>query len=255
MTSIDAKLDRAHKHINDLAAAITEFLATHPYRTAFYDDPQTGKRQLQLFFAAETPASILAIGGDVLNNLRSALDHLAWQLIKAGGNTPGAHTGFPIFDAAPKYVAGAKGKIGGARPDAIKAIDAIQPYQGGNGDALWRLHALNNIDKHRDLVTVGATIANARFSQHALAGSMAPLGAGAAGGAVDLTVKAPFLLKEGDEFSIEGVPDSQINENVEIACTIALAEPGIVQGKPLSEALEEMFNFTDGVVTTLKPYL
>ena len=40
------------------------------------------------------------------------------------------------------------------RKDAVDAIDAIKPYKGGN-DTLWRLHGLNNIDKHRLLITVG----------------------------------------------------------------------------------------------------
>lgn len=40
----------------------------------------------------------------------------------------------------------------GMCPKAIKAIDALKPYKGGN-DALWRIHELDNIDKHCALFT------------------------------------------------------------------------------------------------------
>jgi hypothetical protein len=39
------------------------------------------------------------------------------------------------------------------RADAIAAIDAAKPYKGGN-EPLWRIHELNNIDKHRSLFSV-----------------------------------------------------------------------------------------------------
>jgi hypothetical protein len=43
------------------------------------------------------------------------------------------------------------------RQEAIDAIDATKPYAGGN-DALWRIHKLNNVDKHRLLITVGSMV-------------------------------------------------------------------------------------------------
>src|SRR5215467_5532663 len=37
-------------------------------------------------------------------------------------------------------------------PQAVKLMDALKPYKGGN-DVLWHLSRLNNIDKHRLLIT------------------------------------------------------------------------------------------------------
>lgn len=45
----------------------------------------------------------------------------------------------------------------GMRADAKKAIDDLKPYRGGNA-ALWQLHELNNIDKHKFLLTGGADV-------------------------------------------------------------------------------------------------
>ena len=40
---------------------------------------------------------------------------------------------------------------------AVAAIDALKPYKGGN-DVLWQLHELNNVDKHRLILTVGSAV-------------------------------------------------------------------------------------------------
>ena len=39
------------------------------------------------------------------------------------------------------------------RPEAVEAIDRLKPYKGGN-DLLWKIHALNNLDKHRAIFTL-----------------------------------------------------------------------------------------------------
>jgi hypothetical protein len=48
-----------------------------PYRAHFYDDPRTGDRIGELQVVEEIPFCVLAIIGDAVHNLRSALDHLA----------------------------------------------------------------------------------------------------------------------------------------------------------------------------------
>jgi hypothetical protein len=61
----------------------------------------------------------------VAHNLRSSLDHLAWQLVEANGGAPsdkpGQQTAFPIRDVLPESPTDAN---------------------------LWHLHRLDIIDKH-----------------------------------------------------------------------------------------------------------
>jgi hypothetical protein len=101
--------------------------------------------------------ALFAAAGDIVNNLRSALDHLAWQLVEAVGNTPSKHTGFPIAPSAETYEETKARKVEGMSPEAVRLIDSLKPYQGGN-EALWRLHEINNIDKHQTIVSVGENI-------------------------------------------------------------------------------------------------
>jgi len=114
------KIERAKKHIEDLNLAHNIFLASSPYELATKIDPQTGEHIFYLARVDDVPLSLAAVIGDILHNLRSTLDNLAYQLFIIG--TPGGdakHVYFPIFDSAAKYKAGVNGKVHGMRPDAI----------------------------------------------------------------------------------------------------------------------------------------
>jgi hypothetical protein len=88
-------------------------------------------------------------------NLKGALDHLAWELVIANKSQPSKQTYFPISETEAKFRSDVPNKMKGMSAPAIGAIEALRPFGGGN-ESLWRLHALNNIDKHRTLVTVGS---------------------------------------------------------------------------------------------------
>ncbi len=77
----------------------------------------------------------------------------------------GKHISFPIFDDANEYNSYAAGKVKGMPASAIAAIDATKPYRGGN-DVLWQIHRLNNIDKHRFLITLGSAFRSVDLGAH-----------------------------------------------------------------------------------------
>ena len=156
---IRVKVERAKKHLQDFEVEANTFRDAYLHVVGTENDPKT--RQAQQYFA-KLPISrfeVLAIAGDVPQNLRSALDHLAYQLVEAGegrriGERRGKRIAFPIFDTPNDYKTLKTGKIKGARKAAVKLIDALKPYKRGN-PPLWSLHYANNIDKHRHLVGVG----------------------------------------------------------------------------------------------------
>lgn len=154
MARVRAKIERAQKHLGDLDAEIRSFLRTSPYQIVSERDPQTQEVRYCATRVTDVPLTISVGAADILHNLRSALDHLACELVIVGGNYPTRNTGFPVFASFAIYKAQAAAKVQGMRRDAVEAIEAIKPYKGGN-DALWRLQILNNIGKHRLLNTVG----------------------------------------------------------------------------------------------------
>jgi len=98
----------------------------------------------------------------VIHSLRAALDHLAQHLALV--HTPTLtdkelrRIEFPIAEDSTKYKDSKTGKVKGIHPDALKEIDGLKPYGDGDGQfsaLLWRLHDLDNIDKHRTFFTFG----------------------------------------------------------------------------------------------------
>lgn len=100
--------------------------------------------------------------GDCIHNLRSALDHLAYQLVVLNKRTPGNKTFFPIHDRPPrtgvKHLWRKRPLVRDVSVKAYRLIESVQPYKRGNiGGRLAELRDLDNIDKHRHLlVTVQA---------------------------------------------------------------------------------------------------
>ena len=93
--------------------------------------------------------------GDAIQNARTALDFVA-GLLWSKTNVGQWKGYFPIASGSEGYKSPdfLNRKVKGMREDFIEAISAIEPYKGGKGDSLWRLHELNIRDKHRLLVTV-----------------------------------------------------------------------------------------------------
>jgi hypothetical protein len=158
------KIERAKKHLIDLEAACRVFLDSKPYKVAHKRDAQT--RQVTYYLASvdSTPLPLSAIAGDAINNLRSALDHLAQQLylVGTGASAYRDQTSFPIARSGKEFKAMFEGKeqrrkTFGMRDDAVDAIRALEPYDRGKGQDLWTLHRLNNIDKHRLVIAAGSS--------------------------------------------------------------------------------------------------
>ncbi len=105
-----------------------------------------------------------ALFGQGIYNIRSALDHLAWQLVLLDGQVPTRATHFPLLDAS-RDKKGRKVHVdiapGIKRPDILAAVESMQPYHGGGkwGDQLGVVAELSGIDKHRLPIAV-ATMLN-----------------------------------------------------------------------------------------------
>lgn len=109
--------------------------------------------------------SVNTLIGEFLHDLRSSLDHLAWQLVLDAGGKPTEKTRFPIRDAPRTNKKGERrgpGVPGGILAPARTLVGAAQPYQWGTRyreHPLWLLHQLWNIDKHRYVIAQGSRTA------------------------------------------------------------------------------------------------
>jgi hypothetical protein len=248
------KIERADQHIDCLNTAIKSFVDTNPYKIATKRDPESRKLIYYIESAQPVPVIVAAIVGDALHCLRDALDHLTQQLYLVGtGNAKGYRdqTSFPISPSAKDFKSGLARKIEGMRQDAIDAICALEPYAGGKGADLWTLHRLNNIDKHRLILTVGSTFNSVDIGAYMMkAMGMAISGMNLFVGAADNL----FPLETGKELFI-GAPDDEPDENMQFKFDIAVYETGLIEGKPVLETTMQFRDRINGIVEAFRPCL
>jgi hypothetical protein len=166
LDGVREKVGWANNHFADLSDVIQEWVHDHMHSgdADFY--PEASVHVIR-WDAPPTPPSWSVMCGNVVHNLRSALDHLVWQMVLAHGVQPPREgvggNGFPIKLTPPGkgetfegiYVA--NGKLAGVHPDHIALIDECQPYkvipQGARASehVLALLDQLWQIDKHRHL--------------------------------------------------------------------------------------------------------
>jgi hypothetical protein len=269
---IRLKVERAKKHINDLEREIRAFLDSNPYVVEIKDDPKHLNCIIYyLVSVQETPISIALLIGDAIQNLRTALDHLAHSLILVNGGRPTRQTGFPIVNTIDpqEYEATRKRKVQGMSQAAIDAIDATSPYKGGN-NTLWRLSELNNIDKHRILVTVGSSVSShnvpailRRSIYDAVLRAQKDMPEGWVKFPADeaisgMTLRPPVRkcpLKAGDELNLAMSPVYKTDDKVHFTFEVAFSEPGIIESEPVLETLTQTLDYVDNLILSFKPLL
>jgi len=101
----------------------------------------------------QPPLRFGVILGDCVHNLRSALDHLMWQVTLLDGGTPNNTTQFPIASKSERqFDAMADRNIPGLSPEHRALVKRAQPFHRGDRAAahtLSVLATLSNTDKHR----------------------------------------------------------------------------------------------------------
>lgn len=266
LKQVISKVERAKRHIADLDREIKVFLDANPYRVGTKRNPDT--RQLIYYVTSvdPTPECLPMIAGDAIQNLMSALDHLAYQIVCSDTNDLPPNPNwiyFPIADTAEKYEAKKQGKIEGAQKETFDAFDALKPYKGGN-DLLWVLYRLNNIEKHRLLITVGSMFQSVNLGAH-ISTMMSKLIAtqpdnpmfGEKFPIIDAFFKPAdklFPLKAGDELFIDG-PDAEPNEKMQFRFNVALHEPQIIESQSILESVHQLAALVESIVTVLTPRL
>jgi hypothetical protein len=223
------KTERAKKHLFDteaLARASRKGIRGTPY--------MKGQRSRRGEPILVVDISVLTGAGDVVHNLRSALDHLAWELAKWETGLPKSPDKccFPIGRSFDNYKTIKQGgAVAGMSPEAEKAIDDLRPYKKGT-EPLWRIHHLDIVDKHRHLLIAGYQIS---FLGTSLPGTWS-------------TVKDEptyFFGLFDDDFKGEDKRSPQPTA----------AELEVAHMKPLIPSLHELLIFTEDLIKNFRPLL
>jgi hypothetical protein len=164
------KLNRAQAHAETLNSEIDAWFKCHPYEVfGEYEPEPTPSYVFKVRFLEPVPSEWGIILGDFAHNARSALDHLAYQVVLFG--TVGQHvddTQFPIV-MCPFAWEGRLKFLAGATDRHIGIIESLQPYHRRDFEG-WRwfwsaiddplaiLNRLAIVDKHIVLNATPASV-------------------------------------------------------------------------------------------------
>jgi hypothetical protein len=152
------KVERAQRHVADLESDLASFFENNKVRCTFREDRVARKIVLDMD-PPEPPAEWSMIVGDAFHCLRSALDHAAFDIVAPKGAAARA-TAFPF--AIDKATLTKKNRayrlIEKANKKAARVIrDTIKPTADGDR-MLWFLHQIDNVDRHRKLITTACAV-------------------------------------------------------------------------------------------------
>jgi hypothetical protein len=156
---VDEKLDRVRDSIDELDKEIATLFEDD--EQAFTQEPDGTGRIAALIHHRnrQIPLRFSVLAGEIIHHLRSCFDHLVWQFSsEAYRRDYFQHIEFPVFVKKPvekKRIFQYERKVGGVtNPNALALIESLQPYQFEEPtfSAIFIIHAMDVIDKHRELV-------------------------------------------------------------------------------------------------------
>ncbi|MGB8590209.1 MAG: hypothetical protein WA755_05465 [Candidatus Acidiferrales bacterium] len=169
LDGVKLKFKRANYHLLQLCAAINAFYASRQEDDSLTVEPDLKRKRLKFVATGvgATDPEWALMTGDVVHNLRSALDHLVCQLAILQGNTVSSckknRLAFPACIDPVAFKRDARRIKNLIHPEAFALIEELQPYSaahslGGSPTAsnLWILSELDIIDKHRIVLAVAA---------------------------------------------------------------------------------------------------
>lgn len=145
------KLSRAKYHFKVVDDLVERIKKREPYQIVdeVVQNGQTRERVLRFKQVEDIPPDVSLLIGDICNNLRSALDHLLWQLWLLKYPSFDKSVSFPICDSRVAFNNKSTTRhIKELSAIQRAAIESLQPYKTGN-KALSFLRDVNNSDKHR----------------------------------------------------------------------------------------------------------
>jgi hypothetical protein len=165
------KIARAREHMEALDQGIERFLEAEPYEVSRVLHGEGRIHEYVLTRYTDAPEDFGVIIGDAVHNLRSALDHVAFTLAKAGADSAGVtmtlqeetRIQFPICSTADDF----KQQLGRGRLKYVESnlqtlIELYQPYRTRAShperSVLGALARLNNTDKHHTLATTSYVV-------------------------------------------------------------------------------------------------
>lgn len=252
-----AKLAQARKHLDTLDNEIVLFDKSDPYSAGTYYDAKDEGYIARIHVSRDLPPEWSLIVGDMLHNMRSALDNLAYALVVAHSGKPteqeARNIQFLVCDGPGEFKDRCARYLGKMSTGTQATIEGLQPYNAvtpGYRHPLSVVRDLSNVDKHRHIILTRAT---AEMSSIVLEGPGLPPGTTVVG------FQGPF--EEGTEIArwkyVGGPPyNPEVKMTGYLAVVIAFARGWPAFGGSVPLFLKHACDHIETVVfAKLEPFL
>jgi hypothetical protein len=247
------KIERAKRHIRELADECQAFIAREPYSIYIENDASAGQRVWKVKIKECVPAEWSAIVGDAIHNIRASLDLLMVAVVRRCDPERQSynHVHFVVRETKDEFETSLPKNIKGASAEARRLIEELKPYQGGN-EALWRLHQLDVLDKHKAIVPVGSAyqafgvtvdtrVMCPEFIERHNLSHIPPITA------FYKVADSQFPLQDGAELFRAPLHEKlPFGDDVPFRFEVAFGEGQIVDGEPVIPALVQLGQFVEG---------
>jgi hypothetical protein len=237
---VGLKVARAEDHMDWLKTKIRAYEKGKPYSIIEERKAET-ETHVTIKLIRDVPLELAVVVGEILHDLRSALDHIACYLADSDCHDG---TGFPIYRTAKGFSDASLGKLRGVANTAITAIEGLQPYmtQGPVDEHPLRvLHELNRIEKHR---------------VPQLAANFLQMNVGPRSSRFRLEDDLTITIQLQHEAIRRSVFRRQPNMRDAFTIEITFAQPGVAHDRPVVATLTEIGQHMERVVLPkLNPFL
>ena len=215
----------------DLHRRIEEFGNLNPYAKVIEPDPQTPGWEIhKIKLVRPFPEAFGNLVGDLVGNLREALDTAGYSIAVAANSPRTKNTAFP-FARDVTQMASSIGRSADLPKEIQSLFCGFQPYRGGD-DLLWALNELCNGKKHKIVTTMGTIMWRGQAS--------------ARGYGRPFSMPDPHKWDSTkDEMVVISlgpiaVPDAKWDYNFDFHPFVAIHEIPVVQGKPVFAVLYDL---------------
>lgn len=230
------KLERAYNHLEYLERTEKDFFRKNPCRIVFDTISKPGKKIAKLTLDARPPEILHVLSGELVYQLRSSLDQMAVALARLSASKPNPSVvHFPSGDGVKGFKASCRKNLKGFDCDFVKEVIRLRPYDGAN-ELLRAVFRMANIDKHMELIAIGAvgnlsTLSNFNFY------------------GCSIVISGPSDLHDGVTVA-EMTPDGRFeprnsDAKIEVAGQVTLGDVSVYHGRPLIPFLRAMLEATE----------
>lgn len=155
MNSADLKIRRAEKHYAELSLL---FRKRKPFRYFLETNCKTGDRATFAKRDEDVANDAAIIIGDIIHNLRAALDHTYWNCTEKFSKSDSERKSiqFPITSTEKALQESVLPGLPSRVSDSFaNALGSLKPYREGGNNLLCAIHDLDVLDKHKLLIPTG----------------------------------------------------------------------------------------------------